>query len=199
VSIATLHQPHAPHQGVPAHSTRRALRVVGAAAPGPRLRTRPEPATCRAAAPRDVRLPSRDLRRLRHGASHPLALVPPAAPSPARRRQVVPSAPAASLRLTRRGRLSVTAGSTLVVLAAGVLAVGAWLPGAGAASPAGSDVEPVAVRTTTVLPGQTLWEIAARVAPEEDRRDTIVRILEANGLDTARVVAGQQLVLPQEL
>lgn len=124
--------------------------------------------------------------------------MPPAARHPEGPRPFEPSASASSLRLTRRGRLSVTVGSTVVAVAAGVLAAGAWLPGGGATSPSGADVERVAVSTTTVLPGQTLWEIAGRVAPEEDRRDTILRILEVNGLDSAGVVAGQQLVLPQE-
>ena len=118
------------------------------------------------------------------------AAVRPAASRPGERRSVGGGSAAQSLRLTRRGRLSLALGSTAVAMAAGALAVGAWFP-AGAASAAGPDVETVAVHTTTVLPGQTLWEIAARIAPDEDRRDTILRILEVNGLDSAHVVAGR--------
>ena len=48
----------------------------------------------------------------------------------------------------------------------------------------------------TVQPGQTLWQIALRVAPRDDPRDTVDRIRALNDLDTTAVQAGQRLVVP---
>jgi LysM repeat protein len=54
-----------------------------------------------------------------------------------------------------------------------------------------------AVPTATVHPGETLWQIAARVAPHADPR-AMVRQLEAlNHLSGPQVLAGQQLLLPR--
>ena len=47
-----------------------------------------------------------------------------------------------------------------------------------------------------VSPGETLWQVADRVAPREDPRDVVLRIVEANGLAGANVVAGTRLVVP---
>ena len=48
----------------------------------------------------------------------------------------------------------------------------------------------------TVRPGETLWQIAERVAPGSDPRETVRRILDLNGLQTAEVQAGTALRLP---
>ena len=48
----------------------------------------------------------------------------------------------------------------------------------------------------TVQPGQTLWQIALRVAPRDDPRDTVDRIRSLNDLDTTAVLPGQRLVVP---
>jgi predicted Zn-dependent protease len=61
---------------------------------------------------------------------------------------------------------------------------------------AGTEARPVAVRTVLVQPGETLWDIAARVAPEVDRRDTVLRIVELNALPSSSVQAGQELAVP---
>ena len=37
----------------------------------------------------------------------------------------------------------------------------------------------------TVHPGETLWQIARRVAPGDDTRDTVLRIRDLNALDSA--------------
>jgi hypothetical protein len=96
------------------------------------------------------------------------------------------AAPAdAGLRLTRRGRLVL-----LVVAALAVAAVLALtdIVGAGAAQPE---------RTVTVLPGQTLSEVAAAELPELSISEGIVALQLANSLNTAQVSAGQELVVPR--
>ncbi len=94
------------------------------------------------------------------------------------------------LRLTRRGRLLVTLALLAVVVAATVLLTG------GASALAGTDRPAVAHERVTVLPGQTVWQIAERAAPGADPRETVQRILDLNGLQTAQVEAGTALLLP---
>lgn len=89
-----------------------------------------------------------------------------------------------ALRITRRGRL------VLLVLATLALAAALGLRGLGGAGA----VEPA--HTVSVSPGQTLSEIAARELPSMSISDGIVAIQLANGLSTAQVRAGQQLVVP---
>ena len=101
----------------------------------------------------------------------------------------MPAIPA--VHLTRRGRLLLTA----VVLLA--LVVAALLLSGGAPARAGTDPAPATVgERVTVRPGETLWQIAERVAPGSDPRETVARILDLNGLQTAEVQAGTALRLP---
>jgi hypothetical protein len=94
------------------------------------------------------------------------------------------------LRLTRRGRL-VTAAAMLLIAAltlvgvvsrAGVLNETAPLP---ASAPA----------RIVVSPGETLWAIAHRVAPDRDPRTVVANIQRLNNLPTPDVRAGQTLLL----
>jgi hypothetical protein len=94
------------------------------------------------------------------------------------------------LRLTRRGRL-VTAAATLVIAALTLV---------GVASRAGSLVETAPVPASApaqvvVAPGETLWSIAERVAPDRDPRTVVAGIRHLNDLPTADVHAGQTLIL----
>ena len=102
---------------------------------------------------------------------------------------VVPARRAA--HLTRRGRLLVTALTLLLLVAAAVVLTG------GMPATAGTD-RPTAVtaQRVTVAPGETLWQIAERVAPGTDPRETVARILDLNGLQTAQVQVGTALLLP---
>jgi hypothetical protein len=50
--------------------------------------------------------------------------------------------------------------------------------------------------TYTVLAGESLWDIAGEIAPEEDPRAVIDQIRKSNGLQGAEVFPGQQLILP---
>ncbi len=47
-----------------------------------------------------------------------------------------------------------------------------------------------------VQAGDTLWTIAAEVAPDEDTRGVISEIRHLNDLDTSLIVPGQTLVVP---
>ena len=111
----------------------------------------------------------------------PAAAVPDVRAGRARRQ-------AAPLRLTRRGRLAVTG----LLATAGI--VGSMF--AGGIGMAGTDAEQVPVRYVTVAPGDTLWSIAGEVAPQQDRRDTVARILELNARESSGVRAGDRIAVP---
>lgn len=99
----------------------------------------------------------------------------------------------APLRLTRRGRLVLTLTVVLGLLAAvlaGVLLLSPLALAGAAPRPGAGSVSAV------VLPGETLWQIAGRVAPEADRRETVTRIKQLNGLDGATLQAGRRILLP---
>ncbi len=101
-------------------------------------------------------------------------------------------APRRALRLTRRGRLAATC-TTAGVLAGVVLAVSAAV---GEPAAAGG-VPGRAPHVLTVLPGQTLSEIATELAPGEDWREVAAEIAEVNGLSSPALRAGQRLTLPE--
>lgn len=92
------------------------------------------------------------------------------------------------LRLTRRGRLVITA----LLVAVGVVAS----LFAGGVSLAGTQAQHPPVRYVTVEPGETLWAIAGEVAPSVDRRDTVARILDLNAMSSSAVSAGQRIAVP---
>jgi hypothetical protein len=97
------------------------------------------------------------------------------------------------LRITRRGR------SVLVSLAAVplvVLALAVALNGGGAIATAtgGSTTYDY----VTVHAGQTLWQVAEAVAPQEDPREVISRIVHLNQLAGSDVEPGQRLAIPSE-
>lgn len=98
------------------------------------------------------------------------------------------SARPGSLRLTRRGRLTVWFAAGAVGLTVGLAA-----QSADAEAPRTA----VEVQTRTVAAGETLWEIAASVAtPGQDVRDVVAELSEVNGLVGGGLQAGQQLLLP---
>ncbi|MFN0281601.1 MAG: LysM peptidoglycan-binding domain-containing protein [Kineosporiaceae bacterium] len=96
------------------------------------------------------------------------------------------------LRLTRRGRVAVR----LCVVLLGALATAAIVLAGGRAARAGEDSRPVPAEQVVVQPGETLWQIAGRVAPAADRRDTVARIVELNALPSASLRAGQRIAVP---
>ena len=87
------------------------------------------------------------------------------------------------VRLTRRGRLTLTATAALVLVLAFASLFNAIAP-AGASS------------AVTVEPGTTLSQIAAEQLPGVPLSQAVVDIQRANKLSTTSVAAGQVLVIP---
>jgi LysM repeat protein len=50
--------------------------------------------------------------------------------------------------------------------------------------------------TWVVQPGETLWVIAERIAPDTDPRETVARIVAMNDLPDSSVLIGQELQIP---
>ena len=46
------------------------------------------------------------------------------------------------------------------------------------------------------MPGDSLWSIAQKIAPQQDPRDVVEEISSLNQLQTSAVDAGQKLSLP---
>jgi nucleoid-associated protein YgaU len=92
-----------------------------------------------------------------------------------------------TLRITRRGRVVLSALLALPIFAATLFLA---TPGAQAGASAGE------VTTYTVLAGESLWDIAGEIAPDEDPRAVIDKIRHTNSLSGAEVFPGQTLVLP---
>jgi hypothetical protein len=94
----------------------------------------------------------------------------------------------ATVRLTRRGRIVlVLAVMTLLVLAGFMLG-----QGSGQASGRGHHAQ----HTLIVERGESLWSVAARIAPHQDPRLVVADIESLNDLTGPAVTPGQQLVVP---
>ncbi|MGV8970232.1 MAG: hypothetical protein ACOH1J_07270 [Microbacteriaceae bacterium] len=94
------------------------------------------------------------------------------------------------LRLTRRGRIVLTALAAIpVVITAMVFA----LNGGGAVATSGGGAP---LETVTVLAGETLWNLAEEIAPTVDPREFISDVLAVNPSAGAGVAAGSQLAIP---
>lgn len=52
------------------------------------------------------------------------------------------------------------------------------------------------VEQVTVAPGESLWTVARRIAPDNDPREVIAQIRRLNDLADAQLRAGQLLLLP---
>lgn len=96
-----------------------------------------------------------------------------------------------ALRLTRRGR------TVLVLLLAVLLLAAISLGGADtqAADVAGEGRSGPA-QTVTVQPGESLWSVAQRIAPDNDPREVIAQIRRLNDLEGSSLQVGQLLLLP---
>jgi LysM domain len=94
------------------------------------------------------------------------------------------------LRLTRRGRL-VTAAMTLLIAVLTLVGVVSRAPALRETAP----VPASAPAQVVVAPGETLWSMAERVAPDRDPRTVVAGIRRLNDLPTADVRAGQTLRL----
>ena len=98
---------------------------------------------------------------------------------------------ASTLRLTRRGR------ALIVLLLAGLL-LAAFSLGQDATQAAGVAGEGTGAQLeqTVVQPGESLWSVARRIAPENDPREVIAQIRRLNDLQGSQLQVGQQLLLP---
>jgi LysM domain len=95
------------------------------------------------------------------------------------------------LRLTRRGRA--------VVL--GLLLLVAFLCSAVLFTTASraEDAPATAAPTIVVQPGDTLWDIAARVMPRRDGQDAVAELRRLNHLGDYALTPGQVLTLPRKV
>jgi hypothetical protein len=99
------------------------------------------------------------------------------------------------LRITRRGRLVLT---TLVIgplVTLGV--VGGVVAGLSTTSAvATSSSVSAEFDYLTINAGESLWQVAERIAPTSDPRDVIAEIVSLNQLPTSSVEAGQRIAIP---
>jgi nucleoid-associated protein YgaU len=99
------------------------------------------------------------------------------------------------VRLTRRGRVVVTAAAVLTIGAVSMVLAGAAQAtghsGAPSAGP-GRGVTKVMVR-----PGQNLWSLAEAYDPDADTRQVIQEIQELNSMTTDQLQPGQVLWVPR--
>ena len=91
------------------------------------------------------------------------------------------------VKLTVRGRRVVALLALLPIFVAFLL-IGTRAAQADATGPTTAVVK--------VEAGQSLWDVAVAIAPNEDPRSTIWTIKALNGLETSEVQAGQALIVP---
>jgi LysM repeat protein len=102
----------------------------------------------------------------------------------------------APLRLTRRGRIVVSA-LLVAVLSVAVLLVTTLLSGrAQATNHGGPRAGYQGMHQVVVRPGQTLWSIASAADPTADPRNVVQEIMSANTLSSPSIAAGQLLWVP---
>ena len=96
------------------------------------------------------------------------------------------------LRLTRRGRVVLTAIASVPVVAA----IAAFALFGGSSAIATADQSSTSFTYVTVQSGQSLWSVAESVDPSGDPRDVIAEIQNLNRLQSSDVQAGQRLAIP---
>jgi LysM repeat protein len=94
----------------------------------------------------------------------------------------------ATVRLTRRGRI-------VLVFTVMMLAVIAGLTVGHGSSLAAARSHQTR-HTLIVEPGETLWSVAARIAPHQDPRLVVANLESLNHLSSPAIEAGEQLVIP---
>ncbi len=99
------------------------------------------------------------------------------------------------VHMTPRGRRALALLVAAPVLAVGTLAGAGVLGDALTGAVASSSAATARFEHITVLPGQSLWQIAEVVAPEADPRDVIAEIELLNGIAGA-IQPGEQLAIP---
>ena len=97
-----------------------------------------------------------------------------------------------SVRLNRRGKLA----RTLVVLSLAIVAASVAGGQAGADTSKSTVAAADSFITVTVAPGDTVWSLASRVAPQGQAGALVSAIIEINSLGSGDVVAGQKIRIP---
>lgn len=97
--------------------------------------------------------------------------------------------PRRRLRLTRRGRFVLVVLPALLAVSGSLLALSGQAP-AEAATPAAD------ARALVVAPGDSLWTIAERIAPDADPRAVVDALESANGLDAGQAVPAGLVLKP---
>jgi len=97
------------------------------------------------------------------------------------------------IKLTRRGRMLVSALSFAAMLAISLVSLFGI---ATASAKASNEASNSTTTQIVVAPGETLWTIAARVNPEIDPRAVIDQIMDLNVIEGSNVYAGQVLLVP---
>jgi predicted Zn-dependent protease len=101
-----------------------------------------------------------------------------------------PTVRAPQVRLTRRGRAALLVVFLAVVLAA-MTALGSW---AAASRDAGT---PEPVRIVEIQPGDTLYDIAGKVAAPGQVREMVAHIEQLNSLNGPELQVGQKIAVPR--
>jgi Tfp pilus assembly protein FimV len=106
--------------------------------------------------------------------------------------------PDRATRVRRRRLAALVAALVLALAVAGAVQAAVWLADVGS-SPAPEALDPgtaqrVAGQVYVVQPGDTLWSIAAEIAPDRDPRAVVDALREANGGGVA-LEAGQRLTI----
>lgn len=100
--------------------------------------------------------------------------------------------PSGRIVLNRRGKLA----RTLVVLSLAIVAASVAGGQAGADTSKSTVAAADSFITVTVAPGDTVWSLASRVAPQGQAGALVSAIIEINGLGSGDVVAGQKIRIP---
>ncbi|MCH1883602.1 hypothetical protein [Agrococcus sp. ARC_14] len=108
---------------------------------------------------------------------------------------IATATPTVRLRMTSRGRRALALLVATPVLAAAALAGAGVLGDALAGAVASSSTQTADFSYVTVLPGQSLWQIAQSLAPDADPRDVIAEIEMLNGI-AGSIQPGEQLAIP---
>ena len=104
-------------------------------------------------------------------------------------------APPAEVRLTRRGRLARSAVVALLLVASSLLLMGR-LVGEPVRADVSAGLAPVVTHSVVVEQGDSLWNIAQRLAPSQDPREVVHEIRQLNGLRSNLIQPGQVLLVP---
>jgi LysM repeat protein len=97
------------------------------------------------------------------------------------------------VRLTPRGRF---VARLAVITSLSVLLLSGFAAVTGATAGSTDSAIPTPYIKVSVKPGETLWSIAASIAPEGDRRSLVADIVEVNRLKSPELQAGQKIFIP---